>query len=198
MDKAPYGLGCSDTLLHWKTELKLIRCWHTARKRKPIKRTMDEKEKAAIAAAAAAVVDPIEEKDREIAKLKEERDNYRTVALTRKGKLPADSVVLGDDFDAFLDEKVKSVIADKEILRKEQERTDEIRRITKENSELRLALKNRPEGGIGGDSGSGGVEVKDNVFSAAQIEALRQRAVRLKADPEKFIENAKKNFLARK
>ncbi len=54
-------------------------------------------------------------------------------------------------------------------------------------------MKNRPGDSIGGEGGTI-VEVKDNVFSAAQLDALRKKAIALKADPEKFIEKAKANL----
>lgn len=139
------------------------------------------------------VIDPIAEKEAEIAKLTAERDNYKAVALARKGKLPADSELLGEDFDVFLDEKIKTVLADKEISRAEREKEEQYQKTLRENAELKLSLKNRPTNGLGGGAGSD-LEVKDNVFSPEQLTDLRKRAERLKADPEKFIENAKKNF----
>lgn len=141
-------------------------------------------------------VDVLTEKDEEIARLRKERDNYKAAALSRKGKLPADNEFFGEDFDEFVDSKVKSVLADQEIARREREKEDEIRRIKRENAELRLAAQNRPGATTGGDSGSS-VEVKDNTFTEEQLAHLRRTAERLKADPEKFIENAKKNLKSR-
>lgn len=158
----------------------------------------DEKESVVVAPAETVVaeVDALTKKDEEIAKLKEERDNYRKVALKRKGKLPADEEFFAEEGKEgpTVEDQVKLALMESELARKQQEREVEIHRITKENSELRLALKNQPGQSIGGDSGTS-TEVKDNVFSAAQLEALKQRALRLKADPEKFIESAKKNLL---
>ncbi len=155
---------------------------------------LDEEAKAALEADKVTLIEA------ENAKLREERDNYKEVALKRLGKLPADSEFLGDsgaDISSLIEEKVKIALIDKEIARKELEKELEIKRITKENAELRLAIKNRPEGSIGGDSG-GSIEVKDNVFTSEQIAVLKKRALSLKADPDKFVENAKKNLLARK
>ena len=145
------------------------------------------------------VIDPLKAKDDEIAKLREERDNYKNVALARKGKLSAD-----DDFfkkegvEEFIEDRVKTILADKELNKAQIERDNELRRIVKENNELRLAIKNRPGSSIGGETGGGSVEVKDNVFSAEQLRALEEKAKRLKADPQKFIDNAKRNFLNRR
>jgi hypothetical protein len=145
------------------------------------------------------VIDPITEKDKQIAKLSEDLGNYKNVALKRLGKLPGDA-----DFVAGVDEKtgltveetVRKTLIEQNLIKTEEERNAEISKLVRENSELKIAIKNRPEGGIGGESG-GNTEVKDNVFSAAQIEALKQRALRIGADPEKFIEKAKENLLKR-
>lgn len=145
------------------------------------------------------VEDPIAQRDAKIAELEIERDNYKNVALKRLGKLPGDKEFLEGEGKTQLttEEVVKDQLLQREIDIAKTEREQEVKKILKENSELKLALKNRPQGALGGDSGSSGVEVKDNVFSSQQIEELKKRAARLKADPEKFIENAKKNFLAR-
>lgn len=138
-------------------------------------------------------VDPIAEKDAEIAKLREIAENYKTVALARKGKLPADSELLGEDFDELVKAKVQEALVDTEINRQVNERNAETARILKENAELKLLIKNQPGTGLGSSSGQGS-EVKDNVFSTQQLEALKQTAIRLKTDPDKYIEQAKKNF----
>ena len=144
-------------------------------------------------------IDPIEAKDREITKLKEERDNYKNVALKRLGKLPGDANFVASEEKSGLtiEEEVKKTILDREIARIEQEKEFETRKLVKENSELKLALKNRPStGSVGGDSGSSST-VKDNVFSEQQLAILTERAKRLKADPAKFIEQAKQNISKR-
>jgi hypothetical protein len=144
-------------------------------------------------------IDPIAEKDTKIAKLEEERDNYKAVALKRLGKLPGDVEFLaeGDESkkDLTVAEQVRLILLDKEIESEKRAKEDETRKLVRENSELKLALKNRPDTSLGGESG-GTVEVKDNVFSTEQLKSIRERAIRLKADPEKFIESAKKNFMA--
>lgn len=140
------------------------------------------------------VVDPLAEKDAQIAKLTVERDNYKTVALARKGKLPADNELLGEDFDGYIKAKVQETLADTEIGRAEADRKAETARIIRENAELKLALKNRPGSGLGSDSGTTS-EVTDNVLTAQQIEVLKQTAIRLKTDPDKYVEKAKQNLL---
>lgn len=143
-----------------------------------------------------AEIDPIAKLKEENEKITEERDNYKNVALKRLGKLPGDSEFLGGEEgkDLSVAEQVRLALLDREIASNHKAQEEETRRILRENSELRLALKNRPGSGVGSDSGTGG-ESKDNVFSAQQIEALKAKAVRLNADPEKFIESAKANLL---
>lgn len=162
----------------------------------------DEEARVAKEAAdkAALEADPLAEKDAKIAKLMEERDNYKAVALKRLGKLPGDADFLaGEDGQKELTvaEQVRLILLDKEIDAAEKAKEDETKRIVRENSELKLALANRPQESIGGESG-GDKEVKDNVFSVEQIKVLKERAKRLKTDPDKFVESAKRNFLAKR
>lgn len=147
------------------------------------------------------VIDPIAEKDKEITKLKSDLDNYKNVALKRLGKLPGDA-----DFVAGIDEKtgltveetVRKTLIENSLIKTEEERNADIAKLTRENNELRLAAKNRPGDGMGGSGGGDAPEVKDNVFSTAQITALTERAKRIGADPEKFIAQAKENILKRR
>jgi hypothetical protein len=146
--------------------------------------------------------DPLIQKDKEIAKLSEERDNYKVVALKRLGKLPGDADFMkGADESTGLtvEETVKKALLDNEISRRQNERETEINKILRENAELKLALKGKQGIGFtGGNDGGTTVEVKDNVFSATQLEALTAKAKKLGADPVKFIERAKNNFSARR
>lgn len=141
-------------------------------------------------------------KDTEIVKLKEERDNYKNVALKRLGKLPGDAEFMAGGADEktglTVEEQVRMALLEREIASKEQAREAELKKLATENAELKLALKSRPDGAIASGSGSNSnVSVKDPVFTDEQIADLRARATRLNADPEKFIENARKNFLSR-
>lgn len=157
-------------------------------------------EKGAEVVVTDTVVDPIAEKDIIIGKLQSDLDNYKNVALKRLGKLPGDA-----DFVAGVDEKtgltieetVRLTLIQDKLIKTEEERNDDIKKVQRENSELKLALKNQPGSGQGGSGSSTGPEVKDNVFSEAQLADLRARAVRIKADPEAFIAKAKENILSR-
>lgn len=150
--------------------------------------------------AAETAIDPIALKDEQIAKLQEERDNYKAVALKRLGKLPGDADFGKDNEGLSVAEQVRMALLDREIDLETKKKEEETRRIVKENAELRLALKNRPEqDSIGGGSGSeSSVEVKDNVITDQQRVALTAQAQRLGADPEKFIASFKKNLTQRK
>lgn len=164
---------------------------------KAAKDEADRIAKEAADKAEAEANDPLKLKDEEIVKLKEDRDNYKAVALKRLGKLPGDAEFLGDEKLSVADQ-IKLALLDKEIESKEHAKDEEIKGLTRKVSELTLALKNRPNASLGGESAGSGSEVKDNVFSTEQISELKNRAKRLKMDPDKFVENAKKNFLARK
>jgi hypothetical protein len=179
---------------------------------------MDEKEKAALAAAdeaakaeaeakAAADAKALEEanagaaalaaKDEQIKKLTEDRDNYKTVALKRLGKLPGDAnFAAGEDTELSVAEQVRIALMDKEIETAQAGKDAEITRMAKENAELKLALNHRPGGSIGADAGAT-TTVKDNVFTDAQIAELTKRAQERGYDPVRFIANAKRNFASR-
>lgn len=154
-------------------------------------------EEARIAAEAAN--DPLVKLQEENAKLVEERDNYKAVALKRLGKLPGDAEFLDKDGNGELSvaEQVRIALLDREIVKNQEAEKAEIERMKRENSELKIALKNRPGSSIGGGSSGSSVEVKDNVFSADQLAALKAKALRLKADPDKFIQAAKENLAKR-
>lgn len=156
------------------------------------KRVADEQ------AAAQAETDALTVLQAENLRLTEERDNYKNVALKRLGKLPGDAAFLDKDGDGEMSvaEQVRIEILNREIDKNKVAEAVEIERIKKENSELKLAIKNRPGSSIGGNGG-GSLEVKDNVFSAQQLEVLTARAIRNKADPVKFIQAAKDNLAKR-
>lgn len=155
---------------------------------------------------AEVAVPPVEEKDEltltkeALAKAEADRDNYKTVALKRLGKLPADAEFLNKEGaeELTVEEQVRLALLDREVEAALKAKDAAADKILKENSELRLALKNQPGSGLGGGSSETGPEVKDNVFSEAQLVDLRKRATRIGADPEKFIAQAKDAILARR
>ncbi len=132
------------------------------------------------------------------AKLEEDLENYKQVALKRLGKLPGDAEFLaGEDSPLSVAEQVRVALLEREIAANNKAKEDEVRRLVKENNELRIAVKNRPGSGVGDGGGGSTVEVKDNTFTPEQIAQLKLKAQRLKVDPEKFIERAKENLRKR-
>lgn len=157
-------------------------------------------------ASAAAVVEPTAEElhiqglTAKLQKAEEDRDNYKKVALKRLGKLPGDAQFLSEEEEngqLSVAEQVKKALLDKEIADIKRQSDEETRKILRENSELKLALKNRPGSATIGSDSSSSTTVKDNVFSEAQLVELRRRATTLKLDPEKFIESMKNNIARR-
>lgn len=149
----------------------------------------------------AVVETPVEKTELELAleraeKAEKDRDNYKNVALQRLGKLPGDAEFLnkGESTELPVAEQVRLALLDREVEKSQEEVKAANNRLIKENSELRLALKNRPGSSIGGDSGGSSVSVKDNVFSEAQLAELTKRAVRLKIDPVQYIARMKENL----
>jgi len=109
-----------------------------------------------------------------LAKLAEERDNYKKGMLKAKGKLEDDD----NDEDApsireIARAEALAALAETDLVRATQERDTIIASALKENKELRLALQNRP-GGATATGGNSAVEIpKDNVLSEQQVQALR-------------------------
>ena len=143
------------------------------------------------------LVDPIILRDERIAKLEEERDNYKNVALKRLGKLPGDADFMDEEASKSgltVEEIVKNTLLEREIVKEKSEKDAEVKKILRENAELRLALKNRPSEGVGtGSNGTSG-EVKDNSLSQFQIDQLNARAKKLGLDPVKTLESYKRNL----
>lgn len=163
---------------------------------------MTEEEKALAAAEAeaqaekdaaiAAAIEADAAKDAKIVKLEQERDNYRKVSLKRLGKLEGDADFLGDS-ELSVAEQIRIALLDREIEYERKASDEKNKQLVRENAELKLALKNRPQTSIGGDS-TQNVDVKDNVLSDVQITTLKAQAIRLKADPEKYIALFKENL----
>ena len=132
----------------------------------------------------------------QLAKTEQERDNYKTVALKRKGKLPNDEAYFAneDDEELTIDERIRLAVLDREVELQRQAEKDAQEKIIRENAELRLALKNRPSNSIGGSGSGETTSVPDNVFSETQLQELTARAKRIGADPEEFIKRAKQNL----
>lgn len=135
------------------------------------------------------------QKDAEIAKVREEKDNYRKGLLQAKGKLPEETVIdtqNPEELEALIDRKVSERLLNTKEAQLQADKDNALKAVLKRNKELELALKNR--GQITSTSAQGSnqdkPEVKtDNYFSQDQITALKA-----KGWDDKKIEEAKKNM----
>ena len=119
-------------------------------------------------------------KDAELAKIREEKENYRRGLLKAKGKLPEEDDNFSNDED--VDSKVKRLVQEELLKTKEAQALAEkevlISVMAKKNKELSLALKNR--GQITNTSGQGSNQEtlespKDHILSNDQISALKAK-----------------------
>jgi len=135
------------------------------------------------------------EKEKEIAKISQERDNYRKGLLKAKGKLPEEDEVdtsTPEGMEALIDRKVQEKFLSTREAQLQSEKEDIIKKTLKRNKELELALKNRSS--ITSTSGQGSNQDKpggkqDNFFSNEQIASLKAKGY-----SDKKIEALKKNL----
>lgn len=132
-------------------------------------------------------------KDAELAKVREEKDNYRKGLLAAKGKLPEETDPYAYTETKVLDEDLMRKIAREEYLNTKEsqlqsERETALQAVVKQNEELRLALKNRSQvASTTGGSNQERPEVKtDSFFSNEQIASLKAKGF-----TDQMIENAK-------
>lgn len=136
-------------------------------------------------------------KDAELAKVKEERENYKKGLLKAKGKLP-DSELPGEheqDLEELVNRKVEEKLLDTREAQIQKEKAELLEKALKENRELRLAAANRAQipSGSQGSSSETTVEPTGQFFSDAQIAELKK-----KGWDDKKIEALKKNVLKAK
>ena len=135
------------------------------------------------------------QKDAEIAKITEERENYRKGMLKAKGKLPEESELddsAPEGMEALIDRKVQEKFLSTKEAQLQAEKDALIKATMKRNKELELALKNR--GQITSTSGQGSNQDRpegkvDNILSNDQINSLKA-----KGWDDKKIESFKKNM----
>lgn len=118
-------------------------------------------------------------KEEELNKVRIERDNYRKGMLKAKGKIPDDYSQDDDkpDLDDLVAQKVQEALLATKEAQIEAEKQQLLAKMAKENSELKIALANRSQVGSGGTGANqdGGMEVKNQFFSDAQIADLKKR-----------------------
>lgn len=115
-------------------------------------------------------------------KVAAERENYKRVALSKKGK---------SDDDESEDEKISRIVAqqlqESTEARLLREKDEIAKKAIQENKELKVALKNRAQVGASAASGGGqsSTDVKTEFWTAEQLAYFKKRGV----DPEKAKEN---------
>lgn len=129
----------------------------------------------------------------ELARVEQEKENYKRAALKAKGKLPDDQEDQGNDLEALIEKKVeeKFILSRETQLRKQQEEL--IQKALRENKELKRALqaKSQVSNMSMGSAGSSTQEVSDGVLSKDQIQTLKSKGWD-DAKIQKFKENLSK------
>lgn len=123
----------------------------------------------------------IAEKDRQLAKVNEEKENYRKGMLKAKGKLPEDGQMDNDspeELDYIIERKVAEKLLSTREAQIQAERDAAMKAVLKRNKELETALKNRSQvtsiTGIGSNQEQP-IGKSDDYFSNDQIKALRAK-----------------------
>jgi len=137
----------------------------------------------------------LKEAEARIAKLTEERDNYRTGnnKWRKIAKEREDSTYVGEDSEALDEDKVKAIVQEtlmsSQIAQAIAEKETLIKQMAKELSEAKIALKNKPSN-LNTASGSNQEksEVKIEFFTKEQLEDLKTKGI----DPNKVIENLRR------
>lgn len=122
-----------------------------------------------------------------LAKVSEDRDNYRKGLLAAKGR--------GDTETE--DERIARIVQDKYLETQEaqlnREKDDIAQKAIQENKELKVALRNRGQVGASASTGGGQntTEVKTDFFTPEQLKAMeeRSRMTGIPIDPEKVKQN---------
>lgn len=138
----------------------------------------------------------IQAKDAELAKVAEERENYKKGLLKAKGKLPVDDYPV-DDIDETENERISRIVDQRLLQTKEAQIQAEkdlaYANIIKRNKELEIALKNRQQisaTSTGSNSDKSQADVKtETFFSPEQIQALKAKGY-----DDKKIDSLKDNM----
>ena len=136
------------------------------------------------------LLEVLQAKDEEIQKIAAERDNYKKGLLKAKGKIQDDEDETEDPTDLMRRIAREELLASQEgILRKEKDEL--IKKVLKENKELKLASRNREQ--LSKTENSTSVDTpkpeKTDTLSKDQIESLKK-----KGWDDKKIELYKKNL----
>lgn len=132
-------------------------------------------------------------KDERIQKLQQERDNYRNMGLKYKKAAEIDGEVTPDEdkFRQIAQQVAQETLLGSEIARANAEKDDFIRKMAKENAELRATVANKAQ--ISNMPG-GASQPNDNVtvekLAPDQKAELEAKARELGVDPVKFVKQA--------
>lgn len=117
-------------------------------------------------------------KDDEIARIRKERDDYRSMGLKYKAKAKEEGK---DTDDEDIEEKVRRIAREEYLASKEhqlsQEKDEYIFTMSRELREAKLALANKPTDistSAGGNNAGDERSPKDNTFSDAQIAEFKK------------------------
>lgn len=122
------------------------------------------------------------EKEAELAKVQEEKENYRKGLLKAKGKMPVEEYPV-DNLDETEEERISRIVDQRLLQTKESqlqaEKDAALAAVLKRNKELEIALRNRQQitassGGSNSDKPETPIK-NDNFFSPEQISALRAK-----------------------
>lgn len=134
------------------------------------------------------------QKDAELAKVREEKDNYRKGLLKAKGKIPdvsSDNDGI-EDAESMTRRIVQETLLSTKEAQLQADKDNALKAVLKRNKELELALKNR--GQVTDTSSQGSNQEKpegkkDNTLSNEQLNGLKS-----KGWSDKKIEEFKKNL----
>jgi len=131
----------------------------------------------------------LQEKEQELEKIAIERENYKQGMLRAKGKLSEDEMFAEE---AAQEDKVRSLVRE-ELLKTEsariaQEREEILKKVIRENKELKLANKTRFQKSgspVSGGSNMDRPESTTEFWTEEQIATMKSRGI----DPDKAKEN---------
>ena len=134
-----------------------------------------------------------------------ERDNYKLVALKRKGKLENDEDFFGQHDEKDVEAQVSREVAlsqkERDVQRQIAAEKEARQKAEKKASELQLAIENQSKGAVGGGASGGGQEVKDAVFSETQLNEMNARWQKMGFDEAartRMMDAEKRKALAKK
>lgn len=114
------------------------------------------------------------EKDAEIVKLSEERNNYKKGMLKAKGKID-DIDDTEESIDEKIDRKVQERLLDSQFIKAQKDKEDIIKQVLARNKELETAIKNRSQISSAGMGSSSDEKLiaKDNILTDEHLKALK-------------------------